>query len=135
MSQTIQAKPGEFPLGKRVKIEGAELKCYTIPEYKKLMGLYVDLNTCTAKEVLLKQKIANLEKQAAIYNEIADLHLSSIKILTEENKRLFGLWKEENKKRHIAENKPQFGSWLSWGSAGVLAAASAVLLTVILLDD
>ena len=134
-SQTLGAQPSKFPAGKRIKIEGVELKCYAVPEYKKLMGTHKSLSTCTTKEKLLKQKIANLEKQINAYGKIATLHVNSISILTKDRDRLFGLWEEENKKRHIAENKPQFGSWVSWGTAGTMTAVAGVLLAVILLDD
>ncbi len=33
--------------------------------------------------------------------------------------------------RHIAENKPMFGSWVAWSIAGVAITATAVLVGVL----
>lgn len=81
------------------------------------------LNICESKTKKL-QSIIDLRDQQV------DLLKKNNKILKDEKSRLFDRWKEENEKRHEAENKADW-SWIGWTAAGVLAVSTVTLGVVV----
>ena len=128
--------PKHLPKGERID-EGkpTEQQCYTFPEFQLLLKIDSALTACQTAKKLLEDKA---EEHGAIIldlTKVISLQAASVGALQAENKRVFELWKDENKRRHEAENKPHWGSWAGWGTAGVMTAVTAILVTVILVDD
>lgn len=84
--------------------------------------------------MLLEDKVASLDESVTNLKKIIELKDYSMGICGVENKRLFELWKKENKLRHEAENRPRFGSWLSWGIAGGATIAAVVMFGIVVSD-
>jgi hypothetical protein len=128
--------PKHLPPGERInKGKPDEKQCYTFPEFKILLKVDNALTVCQTEKKLLEKKTQDQAKAIADLTAATKLQAASITDLKAENKRLFKLWKTENKKRHEAENKPRWGSWFGWGTAGVMTVATAILVTVIIIDD
>lgn len=84
------------------------------------------MRTALATELVNEQsKTRNLREQIA-------LNLEKLDTLEYENDRLFRKWKDENKKRHEAENKADY-AWIGWTAAAVLGASTLALGTVLVL--
>ena len=54
------------------------------------------------------------------YKDINDAQTKKINFLQDDRSRVVDMWREENKKRHIAENKPSYG----WLAAGILSVTT-----------
>jgi hypothetical protein len=74
-----------------------------------------------------KKQAALFEKRSAIsdnaaqeYKEINEAQTKKINFLQDDRSRVVDMWKEENKKRHLAENKSSYG----WTVALILAVTS-----------
>jgi thymidylate synthase len=130
---TAQTK--HIPLGDRIPVNGEIKACYTIEDYKSLLKVDASYDTCLKIRTKLEKKDKIQEQRIVDLSKAVEVQQDSILVLKKENTRLFDQWKAENKKRHIAENKPAFGSYLAWGTAGAFAVATAVLTTVIVLND
>lgn len=118
-----------LPEGRRCKVEGVTYQCFNLEEYKELLRMDTDLQHVVEQNEALKDTIRSL------YGLVDELRLQldekdeQIDILSNERDRLFGKWKEENKLRLEAENKPALGNWIAWGTA---AAEAGVILGLVL---
>lgn len=72
-----------------------------------------------------QRKVTILETNEVLLQEI-------ISVQEQENTRLFDKWKEENKKRREAENKPSY-SWIGWTAAAVFATSTLAFGTAFVL--
>lgn len=122
------ADESHFPAGARID----DHQCYGLEEYKELLKLHSNYDSCLASLKIANELIA-LDKKVILNLEIiVDHQDSSIATLKVENKRLFGLWKEENRLRHKAENETSWTSWAGWIVAGVatIVAGGAVTYAI-----
>lgn len=123
----------DLPQEKRVNVGGEIHACYDLPQYKELLKLDLDFQVVVNEKLILEKRLDNSLKQTELYKAAAEKQKETVDLYFAENERLYGLWKEENKKRHIAENKPMWGSWLSWGIAGAAMVATASMTTAYVL--
>ena len=103
--------------------DGTEVKrCLGVSDYKDVIQTYED--EAHFREQYDRQKdIINEQKSIILdYGKITRNQEKTIDLLNSENHRLYDLWKEENKKRHLAENKVTIGGIAGWVSAGLFAA-------------
>lgn len=122
----------ELPEGTRLKLNQGTFQGYTLEEFKTVLKIYTDYRSFGQQIPLYQQNVLDLtEAQGALKQKVSSLELDNEK-LTAELERKHKMWLEENEKRHIAENKPQFGSWIAWGIAGVATVAVAVLTGVLI---
>lgn len=109
--------------------------CYDLVGFKALLKLDADYAMCRElrrrlEDVVVHQRRALKRKDEAIQKKDAILESCQA-----ESQRVFDLWKDENRKRHEAEQAPRWGTWLSWGVAAVMTASTATLVTVMVLDE
>ena len=72
----------------------------------------------------IQGKQLDITKEAVeAYKGISEAQAKKITLLQEDRTRVVDMWKEENKKRHVAENKTSYG----WAVAAGLAIVSVTL--------
>lgn len=123
-----------LPQGRRVEVGREMLHCFNFDEYKSLVVMNRELEAVSAEMVLDKERKVLLSKEIDLLKGIQKVQVAQVKLFSDENERLFQLWKEENRKRHVAENKPAWGSYLAWSLAGVFAVSTATLVGVAVID-
>ena len=129
---TAVAQPEHIPVGDRETVGGESLQCYDFENYKKLLIFDAAFEGCLRTNELLVER-HKLEKQrSTAFEKIIALQQKSMIIIEKDNDRLFKDWKEENKKRHLAENRPMLGSYIAWSTAGAFAVATAVLSVIVI---
>jgi hypothetical protein len=123
-----------LPVGKRLTTPQGTFQGYSLEEMKVLLKMDVDLESYNLQipkfAKVLKNSgelISNLRKQLESKDK-------SLKILQDERVRLTKKWTEENKLRHIAENKPSLWTWIAWSSAGAMAVVATVLAIVLVVE-
>lgn len=130
------ADPTEYPHNDSVKheIAGEKYQCFTLSGTKDLINIYNEREHCFEQEAILEDALGLKLQKIAALEEIVKIKTESVDTLNFENNRLFLQWTEENKLRHEAEQKPQFGSWVAWGTAGVFVVTTAVLTGIVISD-
>jgi hypothetical protein len=121
----------KLPAGMQVTHGGDQLRGFTLDEFKVILDIYADYKNWGKQLPELKSQILNLDKIILVKSSQEKLYETSIKTLKDDQSRLFAKWKEENRLRHLAENKPAVGSWIAWGAAGV-AGTVAIVLGIVL---
>ena len=127
--------PRTLPVGSSVKVGGRDLRAYTLEEFKIILHIYADYQAWHREVPLLQEQVSKLEELTQNQNQQLQLADKNIKILEGERDRLTKKWAEENKLRHECENKPAFGTWIAWGSAGALGLVATVLAVILIAKD
>src|SRR5262249_46738046 len=120
--------PNDF----RLQSGGQTYACFDVPGYKLLLEMDAALAEVTKIKSVLETELIQKNEQIDNLNKVVQIQENSIQALKANNDRLSEQWKQENLKRLQAENVPKIGGAVGWIIAGVLAATSAVLLTVVL---
>ncbi len=123
-----------LPPSTKYSINNEVQACFNLENYKKLLQLAVDLGAELQKTDLLSRKVVEQETIITSQKKIIINKDNVIILYKKDQERLFNLWSEENRKRHLAENRPAYGSWVSWGLAGGFAVSTVVLGAIVLLD-
>jgi hypothetical protein len=138
LTQTALAQPKHLPDGERIN-PGAgdplEKQCYSSSAFIQLLELDNNHSACLKSNARLKEAEGYYKEIQLNLKKVIEAKDDNILILKKDNDRIHKMWKDENRKRHEAENKPNIGSWLGWSIAGVSTVAVAVLLAVVVLDD
>jgi len=116
-----------LPKGEPQTIKKERVWTYTLEEMKIILQMDVDLRTAEYKELEYIKLQANQSLVNAGLRKQLEFRDKQLTISQEDRKRLFEKWAEENKKRHLAENKPMISSWIAWSSAAAAVAVAAVL--------
>lgn len=111
-----------LPKGKRLQVSGETYQGYTLEEMKVLLLMDTDLRAFEIEIPKLKQIEIDKQKIIEAKDKIISAKDTQLVLLQTDRDRITKKWTEENKLRHECENKPKFGSWIAWGTAGVLAA-------------
>ena len=124
-----------LPAGQRLTTPQGTFQGFTLEDFKVLLKMDVDLESFSQqipKYIKLQENLtklnANLNKQLEVVN-------LNVKILQDERVRLTKKWIEENKLRHLAENKPSIMTWLGWGAAAVMGIVATVLAVILTVKD
>lgn len=119
-----------LPAGKMVDNH----RVYTLEEFKVILRIYSDY-------VMMIDQMGNYQDEIAYLEQInrkrsiqIEKALENIDILQKDRERLYNKWIDENKKRNLAENKPQIGNWISW-SLAALSTTAAIILTVVVVSQ
>lgn len=124
-----------LPPGHRLTAPGGTFHAYSLAEFKLLLKMDVDLEAFSKqipKYIKLQEDSAKLISN---FNKQVELKDVSIKLLQDDRLRLTQKWTEENRLRHLAENKPSWTTWFAWGAAGLMAVVAAVLAGVLVAKD
>lgn len=122
-----------LPAGTRLTTAQGTFQSYTLAEFKLLLKMDVDLEGFSQqipKYIKLQENLTKLNVNLGNQLILKD---KTIKVLYGERDRLTTKWTEENRLRHLAENKPSVMTWLGWGSAaamGIVATVLAIVLAV-----
>ncbi len=116
------------------KIDGEIHFCFTEEGTKDLVNITNERDHCHEIEATLEEKLTLQLQKIAAMEEVVKIRTESVGVLKTENERLFQKWEKENKLRHEAEQKPQFGSWVAWGTAGFFVVTTAVLTGIVISD-
>lgn len=122
----------ELPKGERLKTPQGERQGYSLEEMKVLLHIYADYRSWGLQVPQLKLQVDRYGKITLNQSNQLKLQEEQIKILHGERRLLTDKWSKENEKRHLCENKPAFGSWIAWGTAGVMAVVAAVLAGILI---
>lgn len=105
--------------------------CFTLEDTKTLILIHNRAVQYLSEKELLEKKL-NLQLQSLDHLEfIIEIQNDMLVKIKLDRDNWFEQWKVENKKRHIAENRPQFGSWLAWGTVGVFIVSTSLLVGVV----
>lgn len=124
-----------LPAGQRLTTPQGTFQGYTLEEFKLLLTMDVDLENFSQQIFKYIKLQENLTKLNANFSKRLDLKDKTIKVLQDERLRLTKKWTEENRLRHLAENKPSWTSWLAWGAAATMTAITAVLVGILIVKD
>ena len=127
--------PTSLPVGSYVSVGDKKLRAYTLEEFKIVLHIYADYKSWHGQVPKLTEQVTKLVQLAENQNRRLKLRSDEVKILQDERELLTKKWAEENKLRHLCENKPAFGSWISWGAAGTASLVAAVLAIVLVAKD
>ena len=132
---SISLAQGSLPNGKLVEDQGVKLKCFTLEEFKVILKLEADLQTYVKQVAKYDKSLSDYDKLRL--NLVSQLASKSkqVKVLSADLDRLTKKWTEENRLRHIAENRVPFTTWIAWGTAGVATAVATVLVIVLAVRD
>lgn len=122
----------ELPEGKRLKTPQGTFQGYNLQEFKIILRIEADYKSWGIQLPEYRKINKYLQQEVKNRDEQIMLMQTQMGVMSEDRERLFKKWKEENLKRHLAENKPEFGSWIAWGAAGVMTAVAAVLAGVLI---
>jgi len=130
-SNVWAAPPKHLPEGTRTN----NAWCFDLDESKDLLILDKSYDTCLGNSEKKDRQIKLFDKLVENTRAAVKIAESSVDVLNERNKNLYKMWKEENLKRHEAENKPNFGAWIGWGAAAVMAGVAASLAVVLAVKE
>jgi hypothetical protein len=131
LSLSSAALANPFPPSQRKNFDGQTYQCFDFEGYKSLVITHQELEKTIDEVDLLEEKNQLLTDQVVNLQEIRKLNEEKIELFQTENERLYKLWQEENKKRHLAEERPTF-NWLAWTAAGTFATSTLVLSLVLI---
>jgi len=119
------------PKGTRIQVQDKTYQGYTLEEVKVLLKMDVDLEFYDQAFPKLKLEIDSYKQIMKAREEELKSKDNQITLLQQDRVRLSAKWTEENRLRHECEEKPSFGSWLSWGAAGAATLVALVLGVVL----
>ena len=124
-----------LPAGQRLTTPQGTFQGFTLEDFKVLLKMDMDLESFSQqipKYIKLKEDLTklsiNLTNQVNSKDKV-------IYILQAERARLTDKWTEENRLRHLAENKVSWTTWFAWGAAAVMTVVTAVLAGVLVAKD
>jgi hypothetical protein len=126
MATMVHADPQDhLPSGER---RGASM-CYDLDGFKQLLLLSAKFEAVENARAQFVEKTVVQRKIIDAYKATDHIQLDTIESLKNENSHLFDLWKDENKRRHEAENIPKWGGAVGWITAGVMTFVAAGAVT------
>lgn len=128
-----------LPTGDRVNV-GTETspdlrQCFSLEDMKKIVTIYyVGYIPCAEEKQLLQDRLVLAEDEINHLGQIIVVQQESLVKLATENERIFDKWKEENRLRHIAEQKG-WTDHLGWAAAATFGISTAILTGIIIIRD
>lgn len=136
MSSPVLADELKFPDYKECEPVGSSKThaCFDFAGMKVLLKINEKRLTLQEINQDLKEILNGKESIIRAQGKQIGLLKNSLQVSKGEADHWFRRWKEENEKRHEAENEPRFNEYLGWGTAGVFAVSSIVLGTLVVED-
>lgn len=125
----------DLPRGVTIATGKTTYRGYTLEEFKIILHIYTDYKSWGKQLPKIRLQRSILENLTANLKKQLELRAAEVEKLESERKLLTEKWKEENRLRHSAENRPAFGSWIVWGTAALTTAVAAVLTVVLITKD
>ena len=136
-SSAPASQPGllSLPKGRQLTTPQGILRGYTLAEFKVLLKIEASYRSWGLQLPTYRKMVSDFKQLTE--NQVKQVKLLQNQMLTlkTDRSRLSKKWTEENRLRHLAENRPNFGSWLSWGVAAAMAATAAVLAGILIARD
>lgn len=130
-----QTPPEHIPEGHRCVSAGETFQCFDLEDYKQVLKADIRHGKCLERNEALEQKDQNARIQIFNLKKAVEIQEMRTEQVINDNRRIYQMWLEENKKRHEAENQPQYGSWLLWAATGTFAVTTAVLAGMAITND
>jgi len=124
-----------LPAGQMVDVKKEKLKGFNLEEFKVILHIYTDYRVWGVQLPKMQLQIDDLTKLSQNQTYQLGLRAEEVKIYQQERKLLTEKYLNENKLRHLCENKPNFGSWIAWGSAAAMGIVAAVLAGILISKD
>ncbi len=131
---TSQPSTIPFPPGTRLTLRQGTLQGFNLAEFKMLLRIHADYRALWTQVPLLRKSTKQYQALAGNLSKQLKLQGEESNLLRAERTRLAKKWQEENRLRHLAENKPSIMTWLGWGSAAVMGIVATVLAIVLAVD-
>jgi hypothetical protein len=125
----------ELPKGKTFQKGSESLRGYTLEEFKVVLKIHTDYKSWGKQVFKYKKLVNDLTELGQTYSKQLILRAKQLATANKDRVRLTEKWREENRLRHLAENRPMIGSWVAWAAAAGFAALSAVLAGVLIAKD
>ena len=125
----------QLPTGRLVDFKQDKLKAFTLDEFKIILHIYTDYRIWGAQIPKLQLQVDDLTRLSQSQTLQLGLRAEEVKVYQEERKLLTEKYLNENKLRHECENKPNFGSWIAWGTAAAMGVVAAVLAGILIAKD
>jgi hypothetical protein len=124
-----------LPAGQRLTTAQGTFQSFTLEDFKVLLKMDVDLESFSLQIPKYLKVQEDLTKLSVNLGKQLKLKDKTITVLQGERARLTKKWTEENRLRHLAENKVSWTSWFAWGAAGVMTVVAAVLAGILFVKD
>lgn len=124
-----------LPVGTRLTVPQGTFQGYSLEEFKVLLKMDIDLESFSKQIPKYIKLQENLTKLTVNLGNQLKLKDKTIKVLYSERDRLTKKWTEENRLRHIAENKPSVWTWLGWSAAAAATLVATVLAVILVVKD
>ena len=124
-----------LPAGQMVEVKKEKLKGFNLEEFKVILHIYTDYRVWGVQLPKMQLQINDLTRLSQNQTYQLGLRAEEVKIYQQERKLLTEKYLNENKLRHQCENKPNFGSWIAWGSAAAMGLVAAVLAGILISKD
>jgi hypothetical protein len=125
----------KLPKGTRLKTPQGTFQGYSLAEFKVVLKIEADYRSWGKQIPILEKLVKDSEQLAENRHKQVKLLQNQVVTLKTDRARITKKWTEENRLRHICENKPAFGSWISWGIAAAATATAAVLAGILIAKD
>jgi hypothetical protein len=123
----------DLPVGIRTnRGTPAELQCYALDDFKKLLKLDADVTACASETALLNARISFQAQGLEASMRALQAQQEATTLLRVEATRLFQNWQDELKLRQETETRLQAGKWAGWVAAGALAVSTGILTIVVI---
>ncbi len=124
-----------LPGGVRLTTPQGTFQGFTLEDFKVLLKMDVDLESYSQQIPKYIKLQENLTKLNVNFNKQLETSTLTVSILQAERGRMLKKWTEENRLRHLAENKVPWTTWLAWGSAAVATLVATVLAVILLVKE
>lgn len=109
----------------RLEYDDSSVYCYDHVAFLELLDIDIELQDATQELLLLEEKISLVESNLRDTSLLNKLSIQQYALMKEDRDRVFGKWKKENQKRHVAEATTMWDDWRTYA----LVVAGAVALT------
>ena len=107
--------------------------CYDEEGFRKLLTVDNALRLSEGRVPRLEAAVQELMLESKALRKALVLADSSKLVLKVDRDRIHAKWVEANRKFHIADNRPTFGTWVPWAISGVLLVVGGSTISVLVL--
>jgi hypothetical protein len=124
-----------LPAGNRLVLPQGTFHGYSLDEMKIVLKIEASYRALAGQVIEYDKLVKNITELSNNRAKQIELLKNQVEIVKKDRDRITAKWTEDNRLRHECENKPAFGSWVSWGVAAAATAVAVVLTGVLLARD